>query len=527
VIATTLQKISHFLSGLSYRQSTILMGLLGVANVLSFAPFFIWPLQIISLVLMFVILALHSQWNKKQIAFIGLLYSFSFLYLGLSWLLVAMSRYGGVPIVLSLIGLMLFTLYLSLFSVLGFLLASYLIKRWQLSQTISLILIYPSCWVISEILRGYVFTGFPWLTSGYAHNINVLSGFAPILGVYGMSFVAALIAGFMALSLLDSKKIIRYSLCVVGLFVLGWGLQQVSWTKAQGKPLTVRLIQGNINQGIKFDGQFVQYSLDLYEAMLTKRAADLIVIPETAIPILNTQLPADYITRIKQFSEQNKSHLVLGMVMDDGNTRYANSAIGISPDQIAKEYRYDKHHLVPFGEFVPFGFRWAVDLMRIPLGEFTGKDILQAPILVKDQFVMPNICYEDLFGEEIALQIRLQVASEKAVSNVLLNMSNLAWYGDSIAIPQHLQISQMRSLETGRPMLRSTNTGATAIINEKGKIMAQIKPLTTGTLKGSVQGMQGVTPYIQFGNLIIQLMVALSIVLAYFLKVNGKNKSIY
>ena len=179
-----------------------------------------------------------------------------------------MSRYGGVPIGLSLIGLMLFTLYLSLFSALGFLLASYLSKRWQLSQTISLILIYPACWAISEMLRGYVFTGFPWLTSGYAHNVNVLSGFAPIIGVYGMSFIAALIAGFIALCLLDSKKIIRYSLCVVGLFALGWGLQQVAWTKAQGKPLTVRLIQGNIDQGIKFDVQFVQHSLDLYEAIV-------------------------------------------------------------------------------------------------------------------------------------------------------------------------------------------------------------------------------------------------------------------
>ena len=250
------------------------------------------------------------------------------------------------------------------------------------------------------------------------------------------------------------------------------------------------------------------------------------MIPETAIPILNTQLPADYLTRIKQFAQHSQSHLVLGMGMDDGNARYANSAIGISPDQITNEYRYDKHHLVPFGEFVPLGFRWAVDLMKIPLGEFTGKDILQAPILVKDQFVMPNICYEDLFGEEIALQIRSQVASEKAVSSILLNMSNLAWYGDSIAIPQHLQISQMRSLETGRPMLRSTNTGATAIINEKGKVVEQIKPLTQETLQGSVQGMQGITPYIQFGNLIIQLMAALSIVLAYLFSGKEKNQSI-
>jgi apolipoprotein N-acyltransferase len=180
-------------------------------------------------------------------------------------------------------------------------------------------------------------------------------------------------------------------------------------------------------------------------------------------------------------------------------------------------YRYDKHHLVPFGEFIPFGFRWFVDMMHIPLGDFGRGALLQVPFAVKDQWVLPNICYEDLFGEEIAAQIHAGVTGAMPEATVLLNVSNIAWFGDSIAVPQHLQISQMRSLETGRPMLRATNTGATAVIDHAGRVIAQLPPFEKGVLAARVQGYAGATPYILFGNRVIVLLALAALAVAAFL----------
>ena len=186
----------------------------------------------------------------------------------------------------------------------------------------------------------------------------------------------------------------------------------------------------------------------------------------------------------------------MGIPLSDGPQQYANSAIGISSSGNVQPYRYDKHHLVPFGEFIPFGAHWFVDMMHIPLGDFSRGAALQAPFAVRDQQVLPNICYEDLFGEEIAAQL----SNGKQQATILLNMSNIAWFGDSIALPQHLQISQMRSLETGRPMLRATNTGMTAVVDARGRVAAVLDPFTRGVLAATVQGYEGLTPYSRFGN---------------------------
>jgi apolipoprotein N-acyltransferase len=165
-------------------------------------------------------------------------------------------------------------------------------------------------------------------------------------------------------------------------------------------------------------------------------------------------------------------------------------------------YRYDKHHLVPFGEFIPVGAHWFINLMHIPLGDFTRGDLIQAAMSVKDQWILPNICYEDLFGEEIASQLKAAQKQGKPVASILLNVSNIAWFGDTIALPQHLQISQMRTLETGRPMLRATNTGTTAIINAQGRLVDALPAFERASLSGQVQGMQGQTPYVLFGNVL-------------------------
>lgn len=490
--------------------------ILGALNVLSFAPFFIWPLQLVSLSLVMLMAISHSEWNKKQQALLGFCFGFSSFVLGVCWLVIAMSRYGGMPIVLSVIALALLAAFMAIFPVLSFVAVHVLRKVWRTSDATCLLVLFPICWSISEFLRGHLFTGFPWLSLGYAHTISPLAGFAPVLGVVGVGAVAVFAAACCSLLILQRSARLAATMGLLLTMLGGSALQQIAWTETHGKPISVRLTQGNIDQGVKFTTSFLEQTLAMYADMISTQAADLIATPETALPLLVTELPSSYLPRLQNFAQQTNSRLVIGVVSDDGNQQYSNSVIGLGDPQ-AKNYRYDKHHLVPFGEYVPFGFRWFVNLMQIPLGEYSNPGVLQSAMPVKDQWVMPNICYEDLFGEEIAQQLRAQAATPQGAATILLNVSNLAWFGDLTAIPQHLQISQMRSLETGRPMLRSTNTGATAIIDARGQILAQLQPLTRATLAGQVQGMRGLTPFIRFGNGLWLTLAALAMLVVYLL----------
>lgn len=484
----------------SFKSSFALCLILGMLNILSFAPFHVWPIQILSLALVSVLAwRLPTTTFKKQFV-LGWAYSFAWLFGGVSWLLVALTKYGGLSYWLAVPALALLAGYLAIYAGIAFAAWGAIARRWQLSASIALVALFPALWGVSEWLRGTVLTGFPWLASGYAHTASPLSGFAPVLGVYGLGWLSALVSGLLALVFLVNANWKRNATFIVLIFLAGAGLHQYEWTQKVGQPITVRLLQGNVDQDIKFDENHVVDSLILYRDLVTKAPADLIVTPETALPLLTSQLPADYLTSFKQFAQATNSHIIVGAGVDDGGNRYSNSVLGFSPQQAAQTYRYDKHHLVPFGEFVPYGFQWFVRLLHIPLGDFSTAGIQQAPFQVRDQWVMPNICYEDLFGEEIAAQLSFQHKTANGAASILLNASNIAWYGDSIAIPQHLQISQMRALEMGRPMIRSTNTGATAVIQANGRIDNQLMPLTRDTLQTQVQGRFGLTPYANYGN---------------------------
>ncbi len=290
---------------------------------------------------------------------------------------------------------------------------------------------------------------------------------------------------------------------VVGVLALlgaGAGLARHAWTTPSGKPLTVRLLQGNIAQDMKFERAGIDHAMALYRDMIVAAPADLIITPETAFPVLLQGIPPDVAGPIREFADRTGSHVVLGAVgatlTDRGPTDLTNSLFGVTPRD-ATLHRYDKHHLVPFGEFVPWGFHWFVDMMHIPLGDFLRGTATPSGFAVADQRVALDICYEDLFGEEIAQTLR----SMPEPATVLANSTNLAWFGDTIALDQHLQIARMRTLETGRPMLRATNTGTTAIIDAHGRVQGRLPTMTTGALTGSVQPYSGLTPYVRFGNL--------------------------
>jgi apolipoprotein N-acyltransferase len=381
-------------------------------------------------------------------------------------------------------------------------------------------------------LRATLFTGFPWIATGYAHVEGPLAGFAPVGGVHLVSTAAAAVAAGLALALADADLHgprragwhcwPMAALLLIAGSLLGWK----NWTTPHGQPITVRLAQGNVPQDVKFASNHLATQFRLYDRLAREARADLIALPETAYPVPMTEWPEGYLGELAQFARDNRSTLITGVPLVDvdlakplGGDWY-NSAIAIdgampaatpADDTPAQPpfARYHKAHLVPFGEFVPFGFRWFVDAMNMPLGDFTRGDPAQAPFTVAGQRVAVNICYEDMFGDEIAQSLRRPDAA-----TILLNLSNIGWFGDTIALPQHLLGSRMRALESGRPMLRSTNTGVTAIIDQRGNVVSQLAPFTLGTLAGSVQGFTGSTPYVRFGNAPFLMLAAAGLLLA-------------
>ena len=495
----------------STRARMLIAAIAGAVAVLAFAPFGYWPLQILSLgVLFYQVLRAPGV---KSGALIGWAYGFGWCAAGTHWLYISMHRYGEMAAPLAAAAVALLALLMAIYVALAMGAAAWLRQRWKVTIPSMLLLVLPATWTLFEWTRGWLFTGFPWLATGYAHNTSPLAGFAPIVGMYGLGWLAAVSAGGLLLLTHRTRWIALGG--VIALYAAGFGLQYVHWTHPVGRPISVRLLQGNVPQQQKFDPGFVLGALEMYQRAITAAPADLIATPETALTVLPHQLPPGYLDSLTNYARDTHSTLLVGMPVLDEQQRFYNAALGITGH--GPSYQYRKHHLVPFGEFVPPGLHWFVAMMAIPLGDMGRGDYVQAPMQVRDQLVLPNICYEDLFGEEIADQLASAHRNGKQSASVLLNVSNLAWFGDSIAIPQHLQISQMRSLETGRPMLRATNTGATAVIDGNGKVTSQLVQDTQGTLAANVQGMGGMTPYILYGNKLVLALAALAILSAFLL----------
>jgi len=489
------------------------LGLLAAAaaggiSLFSFAPFGWWPLQFACLAYLFYQVGMGS--SVRRATLLGWAFGFGWSLGAMYWLYVLMVHFAHLPAVLGVLGIVLLALYMGLFGAFATGVSTWLRKRWSLPVPAFLLLVLPVAWGVSEWMRGWVFTGFPWSVSGYAHVDAPLAGYAPLVGVYGIGVLVALCAGCIAM-LTQRRKLPAVGLCAA-LLLAGAGLRTIEWTHATGRPLSVRLLQGNIPQDQKFDYAFLTGILDTYRTMIEAAPADLIATPETAIPIFAHQLPPGYMNDLQRFASASGSTLAIGVPLLDGPNKYANSLITLAPQAQPHPYRYDKAHLVPFGEFIPPGFRWFTDMLNIPLNDATRGGGLQAPFRVKDQLVQPNICYEDVFGEEIADQLR----NAPQPATVLLNVSNLSWYGQTTAVPQHLQISRMRALETGRPMLRATNDGATAVIDARGRVAQALPFYRAGVLTATVQGMTGSTPYIRLGNLLFLALGALMLAGAWF-----------
>jgi apolipoprotein N-acyltransferase len=309
---------------------------------------------------------------------------------------------------------------------------------------------------------------------------------------------------------------------------IGLALGHIQWSTSAGSPLVVRLIQGNVDQGVKFTPdhlyKIIQEHLRLAATPVPAGSPQpqVVLLPETVMAVFQHQIaPAAWQAWI-DIAKAQRSTLLIGSALYDVKTgAYTNSVIGIDGDTTVQQLsnatmaqRYDKSHLVPFGEFVPFGFRWFVNLMSIPLGDFTRGTSKQKPFAIDGQRLAPNICYEDIFGEELLPAVRgiPGTPGTQDGATILANFSNLAWFGDSWALRQHWQMSRLRAIETSRPMLRATNTGATGVIDHRGRDIAQLPPNRVGVLDTTIQGQQGLTPYVRLGN---GLILGLSVLILF------------
>lgn len=455
----------------------ILLVGLGALCVAGFSPWGWFLAPVLALAVLF-----HGArtGSVRDAAYRGFGFGLGYFGVGVSWVYVSLHDFGMMPLPLAATATILFCAFLALFPALALVLAVHLGRaggwRW-LAATVG-------TWLLVEWLRGWIFTGFPWLVLGYSQApASPLAGYAPLLGVYGISGLVVLSAAALVL-----RRPWSLVLLVV-LWTGGWALRSIEWTQPAGRPLTVSLLQGDVAQDMKFRPEQQAATLRDYLRLTQASASRLIVLPETALPMFLDEAPPSYLALLQRHARSQGGDILLGVPERLADGRYFNSVIslGKSPMQT-----YRKQHLVPFGEFVPWGFGWIVDYLHIPLSDFSRGDEVQAPMSVAGQKVAVDICYEDAFGEEI---IRALPAA-----SLLVNVSNDAWFGNSASPWQHLQIAQMRALEVGRPMLRANNTGITAAIDHKGWVVARLEPFVQGVLHTRAQGYQGLTPYARFGN---------------------------
>ncbi|MHB1214375.1 MAG: apolipoprotein N-acyltransferase [Thiobacillus sp.] len=465
---------------------SLMAGALAVAG---FAPFGFWPLPVLSLAVLFALLARTASVRAGFL--IGWVWGLGFFIGGVSWVYVSLSVYGGMADWLAALATFLFCAFLALFpATVGALQA-----RWRVTPPLRLLLVIPLAWGVSEWVRGWIFTGFPWLEIGYSQvPASPLAGYAPLVGVYGVSFLLALSAALLAWGATTRGRRAHRAwavVAIVGLGVGGQALRGVTWTTPEGAPTSVALLQGNIPQDMKWQPERTLATLESYARMAAASPARLIVLPETALPLFEADLPDAYRAGLASLGRKNGGDVLTGLPTGSPRGAYYNSVIsfGSAPSQ-----RYHKVHLVPFGEYIPLRavWGWVIEVLHIPLSDFARGAVDQRPLAIGGQRVAANICYEDAFGEEIIRQL--------PAASVLVNVSNLAWFGDSFAPWQHAQMSQMRALETGRMMLRATNTGVTAIIDARGHMLASLPLFTAGSLSGEIQGYTGSTPYVRWGN---------------------------
>lgn len=471
---------------------------LGAFAVLGYAPFYFYPATLLGLAGLFWLI--ESSPSPKHSAWLGLSFGAGLFGVGISWLYISLHDFGEMPMLLAALATAAVCGFVALFPAA----VAWLGARHFPAQKLMAL---PLLWALLEWVRSWIFTGFPWLTVGYSQvPYSPLAGLAPVVGVYGVSLATAACAALIAAAFCKKISTKKMGLWLLVFWLSGSALKHVEWSAPQGKPLSFSLLQGNISQSLKWQKDELPHTLQTYLDMVLASHTQLIVIPEMALPQLAENLPENYLNTLAQHAAAQSGNVLVGIPQStrkDGETVYFNAVIsmGEAPNQ-----SYQKSHLVPFGEFIPFKslIGWIYnDILHIPLADLERGTTSPQPMNLSGQKVALNICYEDVFGEEIIRQL--------PAATLLVNVSNDAWYGESLAAEQHLQMSQTRALETARAVLRSTNTGVTAVIGRDGRVLAALPQFTQAALEGQVQGYQGATPYVRWGNWVLISLILIGL----------------
>jgi apolipoprotein N-acyltransferase len=481
----------------------------GVVTVVGFAPFGVAHLPVLTLSLLF------ALWNgarsPRGAAEIGLAFGLGLFGAGTSWVYIALETFGGMPAVIAIIATAAMVAYLALWPAI----AGYLTVRFTPKRSVARVVAAAALWTLCEWLRGFLFTGMPWLSVGYAALPgSLLAGYAPIGGVFLVSFAIAVIAAMVALTydaLVCGQcgRIVAAGAVCVAFYLGGGALSRLEWTHPDGAPLAVSLLQGNVLQEVKFDPDFRERTFDIYARLVDQSRGRLIVLPESAYPMFSDEVPDRVLLHLARTATARGGDLLLGLFTAEAplpgsdEPRYFNTVVTLGSGELQL---YRKRHLVPFGEMIPgkVVLGWLIrSVLAIPLADQTPGAPAQPPLSVAGTRVAVNICYEDAFGSELIDGARS--------AHILVNVTNDAWYGHSIAAWQHNQISAMRALELGRPVLRATNTGITSAIDHDGRVRAFLPWFTSGVLEVTIQGRTGATPYQEVGD---WLVLGLALMLA-------------
>ncbi len=473
----------------------------------AFAPYNIHLLTIVSLTSLFYLWS--DVESRRETFIIGYLFGFAMFGIGVSWLHISINLFGGMNIVGAYFFTFLFIAYISLYPGLCGYFANRFFKDFY-------IIALPALWLITEWSRGWILTGFPWLNIGTSQTDSLFASYAPVIGDYGISFIICVIAiSITAFVKGNFKQRLISSLIILFILLSSFVLKDIMWTQKNGKTLNVTLVQGAIPQQIKWLPEFREKTYEIYSGLSQPYwSSDLIIWPETAIPSFYHQAD-DFINRITEKRKTSDTLFMSGIVNKDQTVnKYFNSILVIDD-----QHRfYNKHHLVPFGEYLPFKalLDRILRFLKIPMSDFSSGDVKYKILKTNKAVFGMSICYEDAYGTEIR-----QALPE---ANILINVSNDAWFGDSMAPHQHLQIARMRAIENGRYLLRSTNTGISAVIDNKGKIIAVSPQFKPHALNAKTELFIGETPYSKFGNGIILSLSFLILLFSFILQHKTNNK---
>ncbi|WP_165310587.1 apolipoprotein N-acyltransferase [Vibrio ziniensis] len=477
----------------------------GALTTLSFAPYQIWPLAFISPAIL--LLLLNKQSAKKG-AWIGYCWGIGQFATGISWVHVSIDTFGGMPKIASVFLMVLLIAYLAIYAALF----GWTINRFfHTSNRMRLLVAAPILWIIGDWLRGWVMTGFPWLWLGYSQIDSPLANFAPIGGVELLTLLVLICSGCLAYSFI-SKSWSTLAIPAI-VFATGYGLNAAQWVTPQPLRSTkIALIQGNIDQALKWAPSHRWPTIMKYTDLSRENwDADIIIWPEAAVPAFEYELPS-YLKSLDELARMNNSGIILGILNQNENREFYNSILAVGGTHDA-EYsydvskRYNKHHLLPFGEFVPFGdiLRPIAPFFNLPMSSFSRGSFVQKNIRISGHTFASALCYEIIFNE----QVRQNVNED---TDFILTLSNDAWFGKSIGPLQHMEIARMRALEMGKPVVRSTNNGVTAVTDYQGHIIKELPQFETGVLKVDMIPTRGQTPYHWYGSWPLYIWVSLGLI---------------